>query len=134
MSIKTGRYGEVMYDSGPASPTNPTIVGALNSWKLSETKDYEDVTCFLDTNKVYVPGLPDISGSVSGFWDSTITVLFSAAKASTPGYLKLMPNNTESSFTWEGLAYLDASIDCSLQAPKVSGNFKAAGPWITPGA
>lgn len=132
MSIKTGRYGFVKWDAAPASPENPTEIVSLNSWKLSQKRDYAEVTCFQDTNKVWVPGLPDISGTLGGFWNSDNVVLFDAVKASTPGFLVLGPNSTEPTFFWEGLAYLDADIDCSMAAPKVSGAFKAAGPWITP--
>ena len=46
--------------------------------------------------------------------------------------LKLVPNNTEPLFYWTGLAYLDASIECTLQAPKVTGTFKAAASWTGP--
>lgn len=132
MSIKSGRYGLVKWDAAPASPQNPTTVASLNSWKLSLKTDYAEVTCFQDTNKVYVPGLPDFSGSVGGFWNSDSVVLFTAVKSPTPGYIQLFPNSNEPSFTFEGLAYLDADIDVSIQVPKISGTIKAAGPWITP--
>lgn len=132
MAILSGRNGQVLYDSGPASPTNPTAIASINAWKLSLKTDYEEVTAFGDTNKVYVPGLRDISGSFSGFWNSAELTLIHATTATTPGALRLVPNSTESSFYFEGLAYLDADIDCSLAAPKLSGTFKAAGPWVTP--
>jgi hypothetical protein len=127
MAIKTGRYGKVLYD--PLGVT-PVEVVALNSWKASFAMDFEEVTCFGDENKVYVPGLPDVSGSLGGFWDSTSVVLFEAAKASTPGMLQLIPNTTEPTYLFEGLAYITADIDCSLAVPKFSGTFKAAGPWV----
>jgi hypothetical protein len=132
MAIKTGRYGTVRLDSGPASPVNPIEIASLNGWKLSLKTDYEDVSCFQDTNKVYVPGLRDVSGTVMGFWNSSEVKLIEASNAATPGYLELSPNSTEPTFLFAGLAYMDADIDCSLKAPKVSGTFKAAGPWITP--
>ena len=47
--------------------------------------------------------------------------------------LELIPNSTEPTFLWSGLAYLDASIDASLQAPKVSGTWTAAGPFLLEG-
>ena len=127
MAIKTGRYGTVKYD--PAGVT-PVLLISLNSWKLSLKTDYEDVTCFGDTNKVYVPGMRDISGSITGFWNSTNVVIFDATEATTPGKLELAPNSTEATFTFAGLAYLDADIDCSLAAPKVSASFRAAGAWV----
>ena len=51
----------------------------------------------------------------------------------TPGTLQLMPNTTEPAFFWQGPAYMGADIDCSLDAPKVTGEFKAAGAWTVPG-
>jgi hypothetical protein len=127
MAILTGRYGKVSYD--PAG-TTPVEVISLNTWKASFKQSYEDVTCFGDANLVYVPGLPDVSGSLGGFWNSAETVIFEATKAPTPGMLELAPNSTEALFKWSGLAYLDADIDCSVKgAPKITSTFKAGGPW-----
>ncbi len=132
MSIKTGRYGTVKYASnGAASPLTSLV--SINGWKLSLKTDYEDVSCFGDTNKVYIQGLRDVSGSITGFWNSSSTVLIDAGTAPTPGYLQLAPNSTESAFVFGGLAYLDADIDCTVKgAPKLTGTFKAAGAWTVP--
>jgi hypothetical protein len=128
MAIKTGRYGTVKYD--PTGAGTVEDIASLNTWKASFKTDYEDVTCFGDANKVYVPGMPDVSGSLGGFWNSLDTTLFEATKATTPGMLELAPNSTEPLFKWSGLAYLDADIDASAKgAPKVTSTFKAAGPW-----
>jgi hypothetical protein len=129
MAILSGRYGSVKYD--PAG-TTPVEIVSLNTWKASFKTDYEDVTCFNDPNKVYVPGMMDVSGTVGGFWNSDELTLFDAAVATVPGLLELVPNRNEATFKWSGLAYLDADIDCSLAAPKVTGNFRAAGPWTMP--
>jgi hypothetical protein len=130
--IQTGRYGSVKYD---AAATTPVEIASLNGWKLSLKTDYEDVTCFGDQNKVYVPGMKDVSGTVQGFWNSDELTLFEAADATTPGMLELAPNTSaaEAAFKWSGLAYLDADIDCTLAAPKITGTFKAAGPWTRGG-
>lgn len=132
MAILTGRYGTIKFDAAAASPLSLVALSSVNTWKLSLATNYEDVSCFGDTNKVYIPGLRDISGSVGGFWNSADTKLIDASNASTPGYLELAPNSNEPTFTFGGLAYLDANIDCSMAAPKITGSFKAAGPWITP--
>jgi len=97
------------------------------------------VSCFGDSNRVYVPGLQDAGGTVAGFWNSSERTLFTAAATTTPGFLMLTPNTQDSSLSpaptpldtpfWSGLAYLDASINCSLAAPKVSGTWKAAGAF-----
>lgn len=132
MSIRTGRYGLAKWNSnGLASPLDALI--SINGWKLSLKQDYEDVTCFQDENKVYVPGLRDISGSLTGFWNSDNIELVKATEAGTPGYLELTPNSQESSFLFSGPAYLDLDIDCTVNgAPKISSSFRAAGSWITP--
>ena len=131
MAIKTGRYGKVSWD--PLGGSALVQIISINTWKGSFKNDYEDVSCFGDTNKVYIPGLMNIEGTFSGFWNSAELALFKAAMQPTPGTLQLMPNTTEPSFYWQGLAYMGADIDCSLDAPKVSGDFKAAGPWTVPG-
>jgi hypothetical protein len=132
MAILTGRNGTVKWDPVPASPQLPTALLSIDGWTLSLKTDYEEVSCFGDSNKVYIPGLRDLSGTIKGFWNSASPILVQASNQSTPGYLELAPNSTESSFVFGGLAYMDANVDCSLLAPKVSGTFKAAGPWITP--
>lgn len=131
MAIKTGRYGRVSWD--PAGGTAIVPIVSINSWNGSFKTDYEDVSCFGDNNKVYIPGLMDIKGTFDGFWNSSELTLFRAAMSPTPGTLQLMPNYTEAAFFWQGPAYMDADIDASMQAPKVTGSFQAAGDWTVPG-
>lgn len=130
MAIKTGRYGTVRWDpTGVGSPSGSLLV-SMNKWKLDLKTDKINVTSFGDTNKVYVPGMKDISGSLSGFWNSSNVALFDAAEADSPGFLELAPNSQEPTFHWQGPAYMDASIDCNVEgAPAVSGTFMAAGSW-----
>jgi hypothetical protein len=134
MAILTGRYGLVRWDAtGAPSPPTPLTVISINGWKLSLKTDYEDVTCFLDTNKVYVPGLRDASATLTGFWNSSNYVFVTATASTVPGYLELTPNTNEGSFKFGGLAYMDADIDASVKgAPKISASAKPAGPWTTP--
>jgi hypothetical protein len=131
MSIKTGRYGKVAWD--PAGGTALVQIISINTWKASFKTDFEDVSCFGDTNRVYIPGLMDVGGDFSGFWNAAELALFKAAMSPTPGTLQLSPNVTEAAFFWQGPAYMDADIDCSMNAPKITGTFKAAGPWTVPG-
>lgn len=134
MAILTGRYGLIRWDAtGLPSPPTPLTVISLDAWKLSLKTDYEEVTCFGDTNKVYIQGMRDISGNLGGFWNSSNYVLVTATGSTVPGYLELTPNSNEGTYKFGGLAYLDADIDCSVKgAPKLSSTFKAAGPWTTP--
>jgi hypothetical protein len=130
MAIKTGRYGQVKYSPDGIAPAVEII--SINAWTASFKTEYEDVSCFGDENRVYIPGLRDSKGSLSGFWNSAEITLFEAAIATVPGTLELVPNSSEPTFFWSGLAYMDAEVDCSLAAPKVSGEWVAAGPWAGP--
>jgi len=130
MSIISGRNGQVLWD--PAG-TTPVEVLSLNAWTADFKTEYEDVTCFGDVNRVYIPGMKDAGGTLGGFFNSAELALFEAAEQDTPGLLKLVPSSTEPLFFWTGPAYMDASIDASLSAPKVSGTWKAAGPFLLEG-
>lgn len=132
MAILTGRKGTVKWDATPGSPNTPVEILSLNAWKLSLKTPKEDVTSFGDLNKVYVPGVPDVSGSVGGFFNSSELTLVHAANSTTPGFLELGNNSDEPLILFSGLAYMDADIDCSLSAPKISGTFVAGGPWTLP--
>lgn len=129
--IKTGRYGQVLFD--PAG-TTPVEVISINKWKLSMKTSKQDVTCFGDVNRVYVPGMPDLTGSLSGFWNSEeLAILEGAMNADTPGLLSLVPNKNEATFKFEGPSYFDFNIDATVDgAPEVSSEFMAAGPWTVP--
>jgi hypothetical protein len=131
MAIKSGRYGQVLWD--PTGGATPVEVISLNAWVADFKTEYEDVTCFGDVNRVYIPGMKDAGGNISGFFNSAELALFEAAEQDTPGLLKLVPSSTEATFFWSGPAYMDASIDASLAAPKVSGTWKAAGPFVLNG-
>jgi hypothetical protein len=128
--IKSGRFGEVKWGVDEATSA---VVASLNSWKLDLKTDKIDVTCFNDVNKVYVPGMRDISGSVAGFWNSDELALIEATDDDVPGFLSLAPNKNEATFVFSGLAYMDASIDTEVNgAPKLTGNFMAGGSWTLP--
>lgn len=139
MSILPGRFGRVGYDPTPSgSPAEAPPIASLNAWTGAFTTDFEDVSCFGNSNKVYIPGLRDASGTIGGFWDSADRTLFTASSAANPGHLVLVPNiddttpasgSPHDAPSFQGLAYIDFSINCSLAAPKVTGNWRAAGNW-----
>lgn len=138
--IKTGRYGRVRYNAaGAVSPPALVSLIGLDSWSLSLKQDYEEVTQFGDSNKVYVPGMQDISGSVSGHLDGTDLTLVQASHAATPGMLELAYNTTDligsppAALTFSGLSYLDAEINTAVaKAPTVNASFRAAASWTLP--
>lgn len=140
MAIKTGRYGRVRYNAaGAVSPAALVSIIGLDTWVLSMKQDYDEVTQFGDSNKVYVPGMQDISGSLSGHLDGTDLTLVAASHAATPGMLELAYNTQDligspaAALTFSGLAYLDAEINTDVgTAPKISASFRAAGSWTLP--
>jgi len=128
--IKAGRFGDVKL--GVDDATAVTVV-SLNKWKLSLATDKIDVTCFNDTNKVYVPGMRDISGTLGGFWNSADLSIIEATDDDVPPFLVLIPNKSEATFEFKGPAYLDADIDTDVNgAPALSSKFMAAGSWTIP--
>jgi hypothetical protein len=131
MSIQRGIYGQVGWD--PLGGTAIVPIVSINAYTAKFDTEYEDVTCYGDTTRVYLPGMPNAEGDFSGFWNSAELAVFKSAMSPTPGTLRLTPNINESAFFFQGKAYMSASIDCSLEAPKVTGVWKAAGPWSVPG-
>jgi len=140
MAIRTGRYGRIRWNpAGVTSPAGLVEIISLNTWKLSLKQDFEDVTCFGDTNKVYIPGMRDISGSLGGFFNIAELAVIAASSATTPGLLELTHNTTDTvgsplaAAVFSGLSYLDADIDCTVNgAPKLTASFRAAGAWTVP--
>lgn len=107
------------------------IVASLNAWSYSAKRDRVDVTCFGNLNKRKVLGLPDISGTLGGFFDSADPVIFEVADSTVAPLLRLIPNKLEPTHFWEGLAYLDASITVSATgAVAVESAWDAAGDWM----
>lgn len=124
-----GDRGQIKMD--PTGGSSVVTVASLNKWSLNMSKGMYEVTAFGDTNKTYVTGLPDISGSLSGFWDATDRSIFSVALGTVAPYLNLIPTTLAPTYLWKGLAWLDASIDVgSGGAVTIKGSFKAAGPWV----
>lgn len=128
--------------SGGTSPavaiTTPTpgvasvisVVDSLNNWSYSGKRARVDTTCFGDHNMKKVLGLPDISGTIAGFFNSTNPVLFDVADGTVPALLRLIPNKLEPSHYWQGLAFADASIKVDAKgAVSVDASWDAAGDW-----
>ena len=123
-----GSKGSVELATDDVAPG--VVVGSLNKWTVSFARDKADVTAFGDANKTYVVGLPDIKGTLGGWWDSAETALFDVALGDVPGFLTLIPSTLEPTFLWKGPAWIDAAIDVPATGPvAVSGNFVASGPW-----
>jgi hypothetical protein len=140
--IRAGRNGLVKYDPTGAGGATAVALLSIKGWQLSLATEQINVTCFQDQNKVYIPGMRDVSGTFTGFWNSEDLTVIEATQATTPGLLVLIPDSTDldggtpaAAFAFEGKAYLDAEINTDVEgAPELSGKFMAAGPWTLPTA
>jgi|SRR5262245_66243115 len=124
-----GKNGQVKMD--PAGGSSLVTVADLNAWTLDASKDRVEVTAFGDTNKIRVAGLPDYSGTLGGWWETTSGPLFfQAVFGNTAVTLHLVPDSTITGEFFEGKANLDGSVNCSATgAVSISGKWDAAGPW-----
>ena len=129
MARRHGSKGQVKMD--PTGGSTTVAQGSLNAWTIDLDRDKEDVTCFGDTNKQYVLGLPDVQGELEGVWDEGITPeLLRVALGDVPVMLELIPSTTTPTHMFKGLAYLSAGIDCPADgAVTLKGSWVAAGPW-----
>lgn len=128
-----GNRGRVKMD--PLGGAATVVVASLNEWSLDIGRDRVDVTCFGDTNKQRVQGLPDYSGAIGGAWDKNTTpALFDVMLGDVAPFLQLIPDNNDPTFGYEGLANLDGSIKVSANgAVTIAGKWDAAGNWtMTP--
>lgn len=129
MARYSGKTG-IVYLSSTTGGAAATVIG-LSKWSLDETTDKQECTAFGDANRVYVQGLADKKGQVSGFWDNVASdTLFSAATASGGVNMYLYPTSLVTTKYWYGTAFFDDQVEADVKdAVKVSGSFIAAGSW-----
>jgi len=137
--ILSGRDGLVKWDPTGVGGLTAEALASIKAFTLSLATEKINVTCFQDTNRVYIPGMRDISGTLTGFWNSDDMSLIEATALTAPGMLELIPHSNDPSaatpHAFTGLAYMDAELDTDVEgAPALSGTFMAAGPWTLPAA
>ena len=102
----------------------------MSEWSLNRTTDKVEVTSFADANKTYVQGLPDISGTLTMFWDDTVASPWTAADSADGCKLYLYPSTNALTKYHYGPAWLDVSMSVAVNgAVSMSGNFVANGSW-----
>jgi len=108
----------------------PIAAISLSQWSLDKATDKVDVTAFGDLNKTYVQGLPDIKGSLSGFFDSADDALFDGSESADGIRIYLYPSSLAPTIYHYGPAWIDASISVDVKgAATVSASFVANGSW-----
>lgn len=123
----------VVYMSTTGAGAATELLGC-NEWTLDMSVDTVEVTSFGDVNKTYVQGLPDISGTLSGFLRDDETKWF-AAQSSVDGVkLYLYFTRTTPARYAYGTAWFSLSLNNSASgANEISGSFVAKGPWEVKG-
>lgn len=130
MARYAGRKGFAYIIADPSTHGPGVLIPSLSSWSIDMATDKIEVTAFGDPNKTYVQGLKDITGSLSGFWDSADDSLFDAADADDGVKLYLYPSSDAPTVYWYGPAWVDASIEVGVgDAVTISGEFAANGAW-----
>jgi hypothetical protein len=123
-----GKGGVVYISRTGTSDAQP--VGQLSNWSLNMETDKVEVTSFGDANKTFVQGLRDVSGELSGFFNSADDILFDAADSPDGCKIYLYPTTLAPTIFFSGPAWLDASIEVDVNgAVAVTASFAANGAW-----
>lgn len=129
MNRMTGSHGQIKIDPTGVGTTLVTVA-SMNAWALNMARAKTDVTAFGDSNLVYVQGLPDIKGTLGGWFDTDEWTIFDVAMGDIAAFLNLVPSTLSPTYFWKGPAWLDAAIDVKHNGGiSVTGNYVASGPW-----
>jgi len=96
-------------------------------WAINFSTPKIDVTAFGDTNKVTVNGLPEATGTFSGFYDDATAQTYTAAIDGVARKFYLYTNTTTNTQYFFGTINVDASFSSSVSgATTVSAAWEAA--------
>jgi hypothetical protein len=124
MARVAGRSGRLYVNLTSGGTAEP--VTFLNQWSINFATDNIEVTALTDTNKVYVSGLPDCSGSFSGFYDDATVQTYTAATDGVARKFYLYPQSSTTQY-WFGTALFDFNVSGDVNgAVTISGDFAAA--------
>lgn len=124
-----GKKAKIYFStSGSGAAVN---VANLNAWAINGTTDKVETTSFGDTNKTYVQGLEDVTGTIGGFFDDATSAALYTGKSSSDGIkVYIYPSADAPGRYFYGPAWLDLSFQGSTTtAVTLSGNLAANGSW-----
>jgi len=127
---RTAGKGGAVYVSPNGTGVAVAVLN-LTKWSLDRSTDTIPVTAFGDLNKTYVLGLPDLKGTLSGFWDTATDPLYLAGLSTDGTKMYLYPDriNTPTAYDY-GPAWLNTSIDVDVNgAVQISASFVASSSW-----
>jgi hypothetical protein len=123
-----GRRGVVYLSTSAASAAAP--VGTIRGFTLDMSRDYPEVTEFQDTNKTYVVGLPNFTGTLDGFFATDQSPIMAAQNSVSGVNIYLYPTVDAPGKWVGGPGFLDATIRTAVdQAVVETANFRANGGW-----
>ena len=127
MARNHGRRGR-LYVGIASDSASAEAVAYLSKWSVAFSTDNVDVTANGDSNKTYVAGLPDASGSFSGFYDDASAQTYTAATDGLARRFYLYPTTPSNTGPyWFGTALFDFNAEADVSgAVTVSGDFQAA--------
>lgn len=134
MARIAGRNGRLyMGISGSAATAEP--IAFISKFDESFSVGKIKVTAFGDSNEVYVGGLPDASGSFTGFYDNATAQMYTAA---TDGVARKFYAYTDITFSpiqyWFGTAIFDFKVAWAVDSSvDISGSWQAASQIIKVG-
>ena len=106
-----GRFGRVYMNLTSGGTAEP--VAFIRSWSLSAASDKVDVTALLDTNKIYVAGLPDASGEFAFWFDDATVQSYTAATDGIARKMYLYPGSSNVIYWW-GTILPDFSVSAAV--------------------
>lgn len=128
-SVKYHGKRGIVYLSA-ALATAASQVGTIRGFTLDASRDYPEVTEFLDPNKTYVVGLPNFVGTLDGFFATDQSPIMAAQQSVSGCNIYLYPSVDAPTKWIGGPAFLDATIRTAVdQAVVETANFRAQGAW-----
>lgn len=117
---------------GATNGAAPSPLPFTSSVNIDSSVEQVEVTSYGDTNKAYVTGLPDFSGSISGYYDSASTAatdpLWVASRDGLSRKFYLYPDFNDTTKYFYGEAFFDFSMTTEVNgAVATSSNLVAAG-------
>jgi hypothetical protein len=123
-----GKNGAIYLNGAKGTGTK---VATKTEWTLNLNRDYVDATVFGDTNKTYLVGLKDLSGTYAGILDVSGDLLLNATDEDiVQVYLYADDRASFEVLVASGPGLFDSSVTASnTDAIRITGNFRAAGNW-----
>lgn len=124
MARRHGRNARLYLALASGGTAEP--IAFVSKHSLKAATDKQEVTAYGDANKIYVVGLPDASGSFSGFYDDQTVQTYTAAIDGVARKFYLYPDivNDPAQY-WHGTIFPDFSTEGD-----VAGAIAFSADWV----